>query len=388
MTPLVAVPILAMLAAGAMMPAQTFADADYERSLSALSDRLLTAAGKRRVTRIAVADFTDLEGRVSPLGRFLSEELAASLPASGAVQVMDRAQLTALLTRHSLPDLSALDPAALQKLGKLAGLDAIVTGSAIELSGGVRMTVKLIATATGTVVGSARGTMPKTGAMADFLKKDIPAEQPKVPVPAARETPSRPEPEGPPEGMVLVPAGPFLYGGEGEPQRQVSLGGFWIDLFEVTNVEYNKLRDHPYPLDKADHPVINVNWTQARLYCEARGKRLPTEQEWEKAARGTDGRPYPWGATYDQTLLNADNRTRDTTPVGQFPEGRSPYGALDMLGNVWEWTSTEDDRAKVLRGGSWASPAGEIRTTIRNKMAPGFYLFDLGFRCAKDLTKP
>ena len=186
-----------------------------------------------------------------------------------------------------------------------------------------------------------------------------------------------------PEGMVLIPAGPFIYG-EGEKQRTITLRAFWMDIYEVTNGRYAELRVIEYDPIKGYHPVTNVPWHQARQFCLAKGKRLPTEQEWEKAARGTDGRFYPWGNTYEPGYVNAENRLGGSTSVGRFEEGRSAYGLYDMAVNVMEWTDSDDNETKVYRGGSWASSPQDVRTTSRSSISPGFQLVDLGFRCAKD----
>jgi formylglycine-generating enzyme required for sulfatase activity len=156
-----------------------------------------------------------------------------------------------------------------------------------------------------------------------------------------------------------------------KPPHKVYLDAFYISRCPVTNAEYKKFvdatgRDVPfakedwakpynwdkktrnYPNDKANHPVVLVSWYDAVEYCIWAGVRLPTEAEWEKAARGTDGRTYPWGNGWDQNLCN--NRTspyEDTVPVGSYPRGASPYGVMDMAGNAWEWT---DDWYKSYPG--------------------------------------
>jgi len=193
-----------------------------------------------------------------------------------------------------------------------------------------------------------------------------------------------------PNRMVLIPAGPFLMGtndrlpDEG-PQHTVDLPAFFIDIYEVTNLQYKKFidetgrrspahfRNRSFPPGKADHPVTYVNWNDATAYCHWAGKRLPTDEEWEKAARGTDGRIFPWGDEFDVTKANTPVRWQaighqgDTTPVGSFADGISPYGLYDMTGNVWEWTSSwyqaypgnhtpsesYGKRYKTLKGGSW-----------------------------------
>jgi len=248
--------------------------------------------------------------------------------------------------------------------------------------------------------------------------------------------------EKPPEGMVKVPSGPFLMGtdqvdsqGRAEelglvmpwfenehPQHTVSLPTFYIDRTEVTNGAYaafvaatkrrppDHWRGRPTPPEGLErHPVTHVSWFDAQEYCKwAGGKRLPTEAEWEKAARGEHGRIYPWGNTFDYDL--ADVARGHTMPVGRFPKGDSPYGVHDMIGNVWEWTAdwyqaypgnAYDDgkfgeRYRVLRGNSWASighypdrdvfmeiVANNSRASFRLFMAADGRLNDVGFRCAK-----
>jgi len=213
--------------------------------------------------------------------------------------------------------------------------------------------------------------------------------------------------------MVLIPAGPFLMGisrdkpdDEG-PQHPVHLEAYWIEMTEVTNAGYRQCVDAgacSEPADlrffndsrHADHPVVFVTWYNARDYCWWRGRRLPSEAAWEKAARGSDGRSYPWGNERTGDRLNADNRLGGTTPVGAYPSGASPYGVLDMAGNVWEWvddwyeaypgTTFRSDlfgqKYKVVRGGSWNHPAEDARTFHRDIAHPARALGVVGFRCA------
>jgi len=229
-----------------------------------------------------------------------------------------------------------------------------------------------------------------------------------------------------PNKMILIPAGPFRMGSDDRmpdegPQHTVTLRAYWIDEYEVTNAQYKKFidatgrrspdhfRNRTYPEGKADHPVTFVDWYDARDYCAWAGKRLPTNAEWEKAARGTDGRWFPWGNDFDLYKANTPQRWAqlgqpgDTTPVGAFEGGKSPYGLYDMSGNVWEWTSSwylayadnkhpsenYGEKYKELKGGSW----WDCSFYRCGMSAPVFNrsFFNLkvknesfGFRCAKD----
>lgn len=229
-----------------------------------------------------------------------------------------------------------------------------------------------------------------------------------------------------PNPMALIPAGKFIMGYDDRmpdegPAHKVYLKSFWIDRYEVTNAQYKKFidathrrspshfRNRTYPPGKANHPVTEVTWYDAVAYCKWAGKRLPSDQEWEKAARGTDGRMFPWGNEFDINKANTPQRWMalrqegDTLPVGSFPGGASPYGVYDMSGNVWEWTSSwykaypgnkhpsenYGEIYKTLKGGSWwdctfykcgiSAPVFNRSFFIRTTHNKSF-----GFRCAKD----
>lgn len=228
--------------------------------------------------------------------------------------------------------------------------------------------------------------------------------------------------------MVLIPAGTFMYGSRDDdkmaasaekPQRLVNLPAFYMDAFPVTNRQYAAflndqvpgerildewiyLKDRwtkercrinqkgkGYEVEKGFdmHPVIFVSWYGAKAYAEWAEKRLPTEQEWEKAARGTDGRNYPWGNGFNKDLCNtSESNIEKTTPVDAYSMGKSPYGCYDMAGNVWEWTASFYDRkkdARVLRGGSWLLGSGFSRCAARDSSRPGNRDTLVGFRCAR-----
>jgi formylglycine-generating enzyme required for sulfatase activity len=259
--------------------------------------------------------------------------------------------------------------------------------------------------------------------------------------------------------MAYVPAGEFRMGSTGEevdaalvlcsesrdcqrdsledeqPAHIVALDGFWIDSMEVSNRQYrlcveagscdppsdsgSHTRDSYYGNSAYDdYPVISVDWHQAAAYCEWVGGRLPTEAEWEYAARGPEGRRYPWGDAFDGARLNYcdancefgwadgafDDGYFDTAPVGSYPAGASWVGVLGMAGNVWEWVADWYDSdhyshspsrnptgplsggGRVLRGGSWRSYQGLARCSFRDWSSPGFSLDRLGFRCISPVS--
>jgi serine/threonine-protein kinase len=257
--------------------------------------------------------------------------------------------------------------------------------------------------------------------------------------------------------LVFVPGGDFTMGSDSssyeneKPAHTVFLDPYWIDQTEVTNsmfaafvaqtstqteaertgssstynpdtakTETTQGADwqHPFGPDSSladldEHPVVHVSWNDAQAYCEWAGGRLPTEAEWEKAARGTDARTFPWGNDFDGTRLNfadlrlnafwGDNNYDDgfqfTAPVGSYPLGASPYGALDLVGNVWEWVNDWVDEAyyqgspasnpggpdsgeyRIVRGGSWHDIEDGERASYRGWNGPGDTDITLGFRC-------
>ena len=238
--------------------------------------------------------------------------------------------------------------------------------------------------------------------------------------------------------MVFVPAGEFLMGSdEGDddekPVHDVYLDAYWIDKTEVTNAQYRafvEATSHRTPTEctwgeptygqagMENHPVVCVLWEDAAAYCQWAGARLPTEAEWDEAARGTDGREYPWGDTFDGTKLNYcdancefghkdtgfDDGYARTAPVGSYPAGASPYGALDMVGNVWEWVADwyasdyyshspernpkgpDAGESRVLRGGSWDYHSDWARCASRSRVDPDFRHYGSGFRCGLSST--
>jgi toxoflavin biosynthesis protein ToxD len=226
-----------------------------------------------------------------------------------------------------------------------------------------------------------------------------------------------------------IPAGPFLMGSDTnkekdaqefeEPQHWMTLPAFQIGKYAVTVAEYACFvragQREPYDWHeqrgKLDYPVVTVSWYDSVAYVTwlaantGQPWRLPTEAEWEKTARGTDGRIYPWGNVFDARRANTSEGSRgEITPVGTYPTGSSPYGAQDMAGNVWEWTSSlwkpypystadgreaaKSDESRVLRGGCWFNGASGVRAACRNRNLPLNFNPGSGFRLVLAALSP
>ena len=229
-------------------------------------------------------------------------------------------------------------------------------------------------------------------------------------------------PEANTRKFKLVDSGTFLMGGGEEespnnerPAHTVYLSSFRISPFPVTNQDYREFvqvtgyrtpihwQRGSFPTGTGNHPVTNVSWQDAVAYAEWVGARLPSEAEWEKAARGTDERPYPWGDRFvEGERCNANNMVGTTTPVDEFPDGRSPYGVWDMAGNVYEWCSDYYDeeyyrnspqsnpkgpaggQERAVRGGTFADTRAALRTTHRGGQSESHARDNVGFRVAVD----
>jgi serine/threonine-protein kinase len=236
------------------------------------------------------------------------------------------------------------------------------------------------------------------------------------------KNPDPPKKEAPavPEGMIFVAGGEFAMGNDDgdeyeRPEHKVVVPPFFIDQHEVTCEQYEKFtratghrvpddwRNGTYPTDARRHPVTGVDWNDANAYAKWAGKRLPSEEEWEYAARGVDRRKYPWGNDWQNNIANAGaSSLGHFSDVGSFPAGKSPFGLMDMVGNAWEWTASDlkpypggrltnppHEERKITRGASWfKDKERDWTTTFRGFAAPagGNDYSKVGFRCAKDAT--
>ncbi|MCK5579524.1 MAG: formylglycine-generating enzyme family protein [Planctomycetes bacterium] len=234
--------------------------------------------------------------------------------------------------------------------------------------------------------------------------------------------------------MILIPGSNFQMGSkkkEGEinenPRHRVHVSDFQIDKYEVSNAMYAKFiketkhevpphwSDGKIPFGQENHPIVNVSWTDAVAYAEWAGKRLPTEAEWEKAARGDDAHVYPWGNEWDKLKCrNKFSNIRNTSEINEYEDGQTQTGCFQMAGNVAEWVNDRYDwryykrkpvpgrdpkgpgddeltiknkiryQLRVIRGGSWNDNKNEIRCAKRMGQNPEYKSLTLGFRCAKD----
>lgn len=271
------------------------------------------------------------------------------------------------------------------------------------------------------IIGIIRGTTLTPFEESPGTSQDSAPSEPLDPSQDSREEPVR-------EEMVSIPAGPFIRGTDQggfdeQPQRMLVLDAFAIDRYEVTNFQYQQFVDatghrksgppsryakNMSKMRGINQPVVYVSWEDAEAYCHWKGKRLPTEAEWEKAMRGTDGRLWPWGNVEQPNGANWA-RVQDghdvTASVGTVLTDKSPYGVMDGAGNVMEWVadwyaesffkdapeqnpqSPEYGTFRVLRGGGYATTGADFRITSRSKMVPDFRDETIGFRCAVSGTK-
>lgn len=417
-------------------------------------------APDRVSSMIAVMDLNcgkDIDSKLkAPLTNIVIDELVQQ----NKFTVIDRANRDKILSEVGFQMTGCADESCTVEAGRLLGVGKIVVGSVDKFSSTYLISLQLINVETAAVEASATekckcevdGLIDSVRAATVKLvedKKD-PAAKPEVktpPPPVSPPPPIEPDKTGTefiaatpeqlklcPAEMVYVPAGNFIMGcsaiedkecqSNEEPIHKIYLDAFCVDKLEATVSQYAQciksgkcsVPGTKYNLDsdkcnwgksdKMNHPINCIDWNQSDEYCKYQGEQLPTEAQWEKSARGTDGRKFPWGDEPPncEYAVMADNGQgcghNETWPVGSKPKGASPYGALDMAGNVWEWVQDWHDKdyyrksptqnptgpaagkEKILRGGGWPYDATSQRTTRRHTSKPDNGSTRRGVRCA------
>lgn len=379
----------------------------------------------RQLRRIQYVDFTSC----GPDNTIALERVARAL---GAVGNSDREEPESRVEQSGQPAERTDPPDSLKarraEEGKIrqpdskAGQQALQSPKPPRTLTGLRMLVLIVVL--GLLLVIARGLLSNKGAPPPTQTVEKPQQTQISPSVPTAPSPQKQEDRAGKPDMVTIPAGEFWMGcnekvdqqcNEDEGSgKQVYLDAYAIDTNEVTVTEYRRCVETgtcsttgltqyaSCNWDKrghTDHPINCVDWQQAQMYCRWAGKRLPTEAEWERAARGTDGRKYPWDKEWDANKANVGGR--GTVAVGSYPAGKSPDGLSDMAGNVGEWVQDwyaadyydqgparnpegpANGRYKIVRGGSWVVNPRDVRVSLRFRYDPGSRNTYFGFRCAK-----
>jgi len=321
--------------------------------------------------------------------------LSASVAKEGNFQVVDRENLSLILEEQKLSMSDFIDEQKAKKMGELYGIDAFIYGTISQKRGQWVASLKLLNIYTGVIE------------WADLIRFGGNAKQNTAKAQRAANSQY--------PGMVLIPGGKFVIGKANgpaisSPEFKLNLSSFYLDQTEVSNQEYAAYlqrfhhqapphwRGGQYTPGQGDLPVVNVNWQDAKRYCQTQGKRLPSESEWEKAFRGPNGNPYPWpGNEFNPDMTRTvESGLLSAQPVNQAGRDISSYGIKQMAGNVREWTdsslkpypgssfrSPKSGREKVIRGGSWAQTQASAQGWFRDSSSPKYGWKDVGFRCAK-----
>jgi len=348
----------------------------------------------------------------------LTSLLSSELTPSPRLSVIEEGMLKEVMARQALNESDACDDTSCQvAIGKLVKAQKMITGDIVKLGSRYTLSLKLVDIQTGTMEFTTKDGCPcnddqveqlvvVAGAkIRNYFGESVPVVAlPQAPPPGGQAflpVPTSPVSTSPPGAQAFLPAQPSApaqktfqeyhpEGAKGGPMVFISDFKFYIDKFEVANQDFQECvsagacketkKESGY--DAPNQPVVYVNQDDARTYCQWAGKRLPKEQEWQEAAQGTDGRTYPWGnQSPNCNLVNySDCKRGRTLPVGSKPTGASPYGALDMAGNVWEWV----EEKSVVRGGSWFDTPSILHVSTRDTYYPRGRNSYGGLRCARD----
>lgn len=323
--------------------------------------------------------------------------LEDELRRTGRYTVVERRRVREVLDEIAFQQSGVTAPEGATELGRLLNAAQLLYLQAVRTPQGRELTVRVVDVATGQVLRAESQSLPARGEIRTAVRRL--ARQ----LAAAASTPG-------PEEMALIEGGTFLMGTdqglpEEGPAHEVAVASFQLDRYEVSRFSFQEWLvaqgRQPRPeLSHADHPATSVSWEDAAAYCAARGKRLPTEAEWELAARGSSGRTFPWGEAAPTSALARFDAT-GPLPVDALPTGATPEGVFHLAGNAAEWVEDWWDPAgyrgsaanspggpstgeyRTVRGGSWDQPAGELRGTARAFHNPDRGAAHIGFRCAR-----
>ena len=364
-------------------------------------------ASSQERLNLAVSDIERPENVSAEVSAYIYDVMMGALVKSGKFNVISRNERDEILREVGYQQTGTTDPAEVVEIGRQLNVHKMIFGKIHRVFGEYSLTLKIIDVERATVerteeesFGESRKAVRE--AAVRIARKIAGISSMLVP----RE-------------MILIPADSFTMGSESgnrdeQPTHAVFLDAFSIDQFEVTNAQYwefleaTRRRPPKYwgdpRFNRPDQPVVGVTWMDARDYCRWAEKRLPTEAEWEKAARGTDGRRFPWGTEPPNGFrANFRNETGHPVEVGSYEDGLSFYGVHDMAGNISEWVRDWYDRAyysvspdenprgpskgsfRVIRGGSWRDFGANLRSSIRRSFNPMAGRDDLGVRCARDV---
>lgn len=370
------------------------------RLLSALSERVVLSLGKDlqqlKKAGIRLVSFWDFETGKEYSPRSVMDYLSVAITQDGNLRVVDRENIRLITDEQKLNQAVFIDQQNAKRLGELYGVHAFIYGRIKKRKdGSFQAALQMMSIFKGVIE------------WADLIKIKPQGAQAALTAQTPRDMPTAPP------GMVYIPPGEFMMGANdgppaARPLRRISLLAYFIDVNEVTNAEYLKYararkyrkpvswRTGTFQAGTGDHPVVGVNWEDARRYCAYLGKRLPNEFEWEKAARGTAGHVYPWGSnTFSPGFtVTRESGRKASVSVQQATRDLSPFKVKFMSGNVREWVQ---DRAnhqakgrggkRVVRGGSWATTYRAAAGYHRDSSDPSLAWPDLGFRCAQSAPK-
>jgi len=379
---------------------------------------LLLTLSSSFADRIPLAVY-DLEAQGVPgaTAAIVTDVVRSELRFCGKYELIEKARMQEVLRLQGFQQTGCTEVECAAKLGKILNVKKMVVGGLGKLGDSFRLSLRVVDVETAVIEteGSEKQALKE-----DDLDRLVPVLVSRLFCPEIKRPETVPPlaPTTTQESMIEIPAGEFAMGSndanDQKPIHKVYLDAYYIDKYEVTVGQFrkfcsatgNSMPDQPSWNQGDNYPVVKVTWEDASSYASWAGKRLPTEAEWEKAARGPEGRKYPWGDSWDANKCNngEDNSPdgyANTSPVGSFPQGASPYGVMDMAGNVWEWcadwydknyykkspsrnpTGPSSGSLRVLRGGAWDNSQYFCRSVDRHSTIPQCSLSRQGFRCVR-----